>query len=122
MAELRDHSAGRLVIGANESTGLYLLSHIERVPAFISENQSAGQAEFFESYSRPSRRRHLGLGVISFEPRDERFAFEVIFTDSLAFVVWPEHRLAKRKAVPIRNWGMRLSSRTTCFRLIGNSC
>src|SRR5438270_5896281 len=30
MAELRDHSAGRLVIGANESTGLYLLRHIER--------------------------------------------------------------------------------------------
>src|SRR5437868_15163499 len=30
MAELRDHSAGRLVIGANESTSLYLLSHIER--------------------------------------------------------------------------------------------
>src|SRR3954449_785279 len=30
LAELRDNSAGRLIIGANESTALYLLKHIER--------------------------------------------------------------------------------------------
>ena len=30
IAELRDNSAGRLTIGANESTTLYLLKHIER--------------------------------------------------------------------------------------------
>src|ERR1035441_4378980 len=30
LAELRDNSAGRLTIGANESTSLYLLRHIER--------------------------------------------------------------------------------------------
>src|SRR5215216_6052981 len=29
LAELRDNSAGRLTIGANESTTLYLLQHIE---------------------------------------------------------------------------------------------
>ena len=30
LAELRDKSAGRLTIGANESSTLYLLDHIER--------------------------------------------------------------------------------------------
>jgi DNA-binding transcriptional LysR family regulator len=30
LAELRDMSAGRLIIGANESSTLYLLPHIER--------------------------------------------------------------------------------------------
>src|SRR3954453_20122056 len=30
IAELRDNSAGRLIIGANESTTLYLLKHIEQ--------------------------------------------------------------------------------------------
>ncbi len=30
LAELRDNAAGRLIIGANESTTLYLLHHIER--------------------------------------------------------------------------------------------
>jgi hypothetical protein len=29
LSELRDNAAGRLVIGANESTTLYLLHHIE---------------------------------------------------------------------------------------------
>ncbi|HCC59505.1 MAG TPA: LysR family transcriptional regulator, partial [Solibacterales bacterium] len=33
IAELRDNSGGRLVIGANESTTLYLLQHIERYRA-----------------------------------------------------------------------------------------
>src|SRR5882724_10255516 len=30
LAELRDKSAGRLIVGANESSTLYLLDHIER--------------------------------------------------------------------------------------------
>src|SRR5581483_11589783 len=30
LAELRDHSSGRLIIGANESTTLYLLNQIEQ--------------------------------------------------------------------------------------------
>src|ERR1041385_4456238 len=30
LAELRDNSAGRLIVGANESTALYLLRHIEQ--------------------------------------------------------------------------------------------
>src|SRR5712671_5978817 len=33
LAELRDNSAGRLTIGANESSTLYLLDHIERFRA-----------------------------------------------------------------------------------------
>src|SRR5205807_6490042 len=30
LTELRDNSAGRLIVGANESTTLYLLEHIEQ--------------------------------------------------------------------------------------------
>ena len=40
---------------------------------------------------------NLELGVISYQPRDERLLSTVIFTDSLAFVVGPGHRLARRK-------------------------
>ena len=36
LAELRDNSAGRLTIGANESTTLYLLQHIESYRATVS--------------------------------------------------------------------------------------
>jgi DNA-binding transcriptional LysR family regulator len=48
---------------------------------------------------------NLELGVISYQPRDERLRSRVIFTDSLAFVVSPKHRLAKRTTVPISELG-----------------
>jgi DNA-binding transcriptional LysR family regulator len=48
---------------------------------------------------------NLELGVISYQPRDERLQSRVIFTDSLSFVVSPKHRLAKRSAVAIHELG-----------------
>jgi DNA-binding transcriptional LysR family regulator len=44
---------------------------------------------------------NLELGVISYQPRDERLQSRVIFTDSLAFVVSPKHTLSHRTEVPI---------------------
>ena len=54
LAELRDNSAGRLTIGANESTTLYLLQHIERYRAVVSQGESAGAAQPVEQDSRAS--------------------------------------------------------------------
>ena len=54
LAELRDNSAGRLIIGANESTTLYLLRHIERYRALYPKHQGAGAAQPFEQDSRAS--------------------------------------------------------------------
>jgi len=42
---------------------------------------------------------NLELGVISFDPHDERLLAKVIFTDKLAFVVWPGHALAQREQI-----------------------
>jgi DNA-binding transcriptional LysR family regulator len=55
---------------------------------------------------------NLELGVISYDPPDERLTSTVIYTDSLAFVVSPKHRLAGRKRFD-RIWRRRPSSRTT---------
>ena len=41
LAELRDKSAGRLTIGANESSTLYLLDHIERYRRQYPQDQGA---------------------------------------------------------------------------------
>ena len=54
LAELRDNAAGRLVIGANESTTLYLLQHIAALPAAVPEGQGAGAAQPVEQDSRRS--------------------------------------------------------------------
>lgn len=105
MAELRDHSAGRLVIGANESTGLYLLRHIERYRRMYPKVKVQVRRSFSSRIPAEIMDGNLELGVISYQPRDERLRSRVIFTDSLAFVLSPKHRLAKRATVPISELG-----------------
>lgn len=105
IAELRDHSAGRLVIGANESTGLYLLRHIERYRRMYPKVKVQVRRSFSSRIPAEIMDGNLELGVISYQPRDERLRSRVMFTDSLAFVVSPKHRLAKRASVPISELG-----------------
>src|SRR6201985_2626655 len=105
IAELRDHSAGRLVIGANESTSLYLLRHIERYRRLYPKVKVQVRRSFSSRIPAEIADGNLELGVISYQPRDERLHSRVIFTDSLAFVVSPQHRLAKSTTVPISELG-----------------
>ena len=48
----------------------------------------------------------LELGLISYDPGDERIVSKVIYTDRLVFVVSPKHRLASRTEVSITELGM----------------
>jgi DNA-binding transcriptional LysR family regulator len=105
IAELRDHSAGRLVIGANESTGLYLLRHIERYRRMYPKVKVQIRRSFSSRIPAEIVDGNLELGVISYQPRDERLLARVIFTDSLAFVVSPKHSLSAREEVPISELG-----------------
>jgi DNA-binding transcriptional LysR family regulator len=105
LAELRDRSAGRLTIGANESSTLYLLPHIERyrgrfpkIKVQIRRSQSSKiPAQLVEG--------DLELGVTSYDPGDHRLATKVLYNDALAFIVSPRHRLAKRRSVSISELG-----------------
>ena len=105
IAELRDHSAGRLVIGANESTTLYLLRHIDRYRRLYPRVKVQVRRSFSSRIPDELVDGNLELGVISYEPRDERILSTVIYSDSLAFVVSPKHRLAARAEVPISELG-----------------
>jgi DNA-binding transcriptional LysR family regulator len=44
---------------------------------------------------------NLELGVISYDPGDDRLRSKVIYTDAIALVVSPRHRLARRSSVSI---------------------
>jgi DNA-binding transcriptional LysR family regulator len=105
LAELRDNSAGRLTIGANESTTLYLLRHIERYRELYPKVKVQVRRSFSSKIPNELLDGNLELGVISYDPVDERLKSKVIFTDSLAFIVSPRHRLAKRKAISITELG-----------------
>jgi DNA-binding transcriptional LysR family regulator len=105
IAELRDHSAGRLVVGANESTSLYLLRHIERYRRLYPRIKVQIRRSFSSRIPSELTDGNLELGVISYEPHDDRIHSTVIYADSLAFVVSPKHRLAERAEVPISELG-----------------
>jgi DNA-binding transcriptional LysR family regulator len=105
LAELRDKSAGRLTIGANESSTLYLLGHIEnfrrrypRIKVQVRRSLSSQiPAELIDG--------GLELGILTYDPEDERLVSRVIYTDHLAFVVSPRHRLAECAEVSIAELG-----------------
>jgi DNA-binding transcriptional LysR family regulator len=105
LAELRDHSAGRLIIGANESTSLYLLRHIERYRGLYPKIKVQVRRSLSSKIPNELLDGNLELGVISYDPGDDRLKSKVIYTDALAFVVSPRHRLAHRKTVSISELG-----------------
>src|SRR5437763_1276679 len=105
LAELRDKSAGRLIVGANESSTLYLLDYIERyrrkypkVKVQVRRSQSSRlPLQIVEG--------EMELGLVTYDPEDDRLKSEVIYTDHLAFVVSPTHRLAGNKSISITELG-----------------
>ena len=105
LAELRDNSSGQLAIGANESTTLYLLRHIARYRELYPKVKVQIRRSFSSRIPNELLDGNLELGVISYDPGDERIKTKVIYTDSLAFVVSPKHRLASRKTVSITELG-----------------
>src|ERR1700686_616684 len=102
MAELRDKSSGRLTIGANESSTLYLLDHIERYRAQFPKIKV--QVRRSQSSKIPSQLvdGELELGILTYDPEDERLISQVIYSDHLSFIVSPQHRLVKRDQVTIK--------------------
>lgn len=105
LTEMRDNSAGRLVIGANESTTLYLLQPIVRYRRLYPKVKVQVRRSLSSKVPSQLIDGDLELGVISFEPGDERLVSQVIYTDHLAFVVSPEHRFAGREQVSINELG-----------------
>jgi len=106
LAEMRDNSAGVLNVGANESTSLYLLQHIVNYRRLYPKVKVRVRRSLSSKIPGQLIDGELELGVISYDPQDERLHSQVIYTDHLAFVVSPEHRFAQRGVVSISECGM----------------
>lgn len=106
LAELRDNSAGRLIIGANESTSLYLLQHISRYRHLYPKVKIQVRRSLSSRIPAQLIDGDLELGVISYDPEDDRLTSRVIHTDHLTFVVSPQHRFASRDDVSITELDM----------------
>lgn len=105
LSELRNLQAGKLTVGANESTALYLLGHIEafrrRHPGIQVELRRSLSSHIPEAVHEGS----LELGAISYDPGDPTLRVFHVYQDRLTFVVSPQHRLAGRRRISISELG-----------------
>lgn len=106
LAELRDKSAGRLTIGANESSTLYLLDHIERYRRRYPKIKVQIRRSLSSRIPSELIDGDLELGILTYDPEDDRLVSRVIYTDHLSFIVSPSHRFASRPEVSITELGM----------------
>ncbi len=106
LAELRNKAIGRLVIGANESMTFYLLPYIcqfrQQFPKIKLVVQRSRSTELPDHLAAGD----VDFGIISYKPDDERFDSVPLYTDHLSFVMPPNHRLATRKVISIKDLGM----------------
>src|SRR5260221_9888134 len=105
LAELRDKSAGRLIVGANESSTLYLLDHIERFRIKFPKIKVQIRRSLSSRIPAELIDGDLELGILTYDPEDDRLITKVIYTDHLAFIVSPRHRLAGQAEVSITDLG-----------------
>ncbi len=105
LLELRDRRAGKLMIGANESTALYLLGHVEafrrEYPGIRVELRRSLSSRIPEAVLEGS----LELGAISYDPGDPQLRIHRLYQDRLTFVVSPSHSFATRDEVGIGDLG-----------------
>src|SRR5467141_857745 len=106
VAELKSLRRGRVRIGANESTSLYLLPHL------ILEYRALYPDVMVEIFRQSSERlprevldRNVDFAVMAFEPVDAELESFPVLRDELVLVTHPEHLLAKQRSVTIEELG-----------------
>jgi DNA-binding transcriptional LysR family regulator len=106
VSELRTLQRGRVRVGANESTSLYLLPDV--ILAF-RERHPAVKVEIYRHASARLPREVLAggldLALTAYEPEDSDLQAFPVFEDELVLVMPPEHALAGREFVSIEDLG-----------------
>lgn len=126
VGELRGMFRGRLTIGANESTSLYLL------PPLLMEYRKRFPNIKIEVFRNISEKiplevseRNLDFGFLSYDPMHPNLQSLEVHRDELVLVVPPKHRLAKQNQIAVKDLGeeqfvahnVRTPARTKIFEL-----
>lgn len=106
VTELRSLERGRVRIGANESTSLYLLPHL------ILDYRKQHPNVKVEIYRHVSERlplevldRNVDLALLAYEPVDSDLESFPVLRDELVLIMPPDHPLARRGAVTVKELG-----------------
>lgn len=104
--DLRQLRRGKVTIGANESTSLYLLPGV--ILAFRQQHPEI-KLEIYGSSSEnlpvEVKERNLDFGIVAFDPMDRDLEWFPILDDELVLIVPPGHRLARKRKVTIEDLG-----------------
>jgi DNA-binding transcriptional LysR family regulator len=104
--ELKDLHRGKLTLSANEYTVMYLLPV---VPVFRARHPHIKVEVKRSLGSRiPSEilGREFEIGVVSYKPADAAIASVQVMTDELALIVAPDHSLADKDTVSVKELGV----------------
>ena len=106
LQQLHNLQSGRIRIGANESTGLYLLPRL--ILAF-REQYPKIKIEVFRQLSarlpQELRQRNLDFAILSFLPDANDLEATPMMRDELVLIASPQHALASSERVHIRDLG-----------------
>ncbi len=104
--ELRELRTGRVRVGANESTSLYLLPDL--ILAYRARHPDV-KIEIYrqqsESLPREVLDRNVDFALMAFEPTDRDLASFPVVKDELVLIMSPKHALAGRDAVAVKDLG-----------------
>ena len=105
LVELRELQQGKLVIGANEFTALYLLRVLAEFGRLHPAIRIMVQRSLGSRIPDDVVRHNCEFGVLTYDPQDPELESVVVYSDELILVVPPEHPLAREKRVSIRQLG-----------------
>ena len=105
LKELQGLERGEVSIGVNESSIHALLQALDSYRRQYPGVQVRVHRVFSRDVPREVVNHQLDLGVISYLPEERELTAAEFYRDALTLVVWPSHRLAKRRDVEISDLG-----------------
>jgi len=106
IAELQSLKKGRVRVGANESTSLYLLP--ELILEFRQKHPQV-KVEIFRHVSQRLPRevleRNIDIALMASEPTDRELEAFPVLKDELVLIMSPKHNLAGRSSVRVKDLG-----------------
>ena len=104
--EMRDLHHGKVTISANEHTVFYLLPVIQEFRRLYPLVKIEVQRGVASRIPKEVLAREVELGIISFKPNDKSVNSTPVLVDELTLIVSPQHPLANRKSVSVKELGV----------------
>ncbi|MDT5158638.1 MAG: hypothetical protein QOC61_4 [Acidobacteriota bacterium] len=106
VTELRELRTGRVRVGANESTSLYLLPDL--ILTYRAQHPAVKVEIFRQTSERLTREvldRNVDFALLAFEPTDRDLASFPVLKDELVLIMSPKHALVGRDSVAVKDLG-----------------